>query len=311
MARKPRIEFEGALYHVINRGNYRRDVFATAGAAQAFERTLFEACDLAGWLLHGYTIMRNHYHLALETPRANLGQGIHWLTSTFCSRFNRFRKENGHLFQGRHRAILIEPGRSIARVVSYIHLNPVRAHILPVADLPQYPWSSYRRFLARSRPPFLVCKDWLAELGLDDSATGWLSYREHLQHLAGDLAEQRRQGFDTFDGGWAIGEESWRKDVAYDHQVHLAELASRGADERELRHLRWDRALDILLTDAGQRRESLHLHPKGTRWKIEIAFQLRRTVGASIPWIARELHMGAPSSVRVYLSVRSKIKISN
>jgi putative transposase len=72
MARKLRIQYEGALYHVINRGNYRRDVFESAGAAQAFEDTLKEACEENGWKLHAYVVMRNHYHLALETPRANL-----------------------------------------------------------------------------------------------------------------------------------------------------------------------------------------------------------------------------------------------
>jgi putative transposase len=207
--------------------------------------------------------------------------------------------------------ILIEPGPSIARVVNYIHLNPVRAHLLPVADLARYPWSSYRRFLAQSRPPFLVCKDWLAELGLTNSAIGWQTYHQHLQHLAGDSAEQRRQGFDTFDYGWAIGEESWRKDVAADHRDHLADLAIRGADECELKHMRWDRALDLLLATAGHKRDSLHLHSKGAPWKVEIADLLRRATGASIPWIARKLHMGAPSSVRVYLSVRSRAKINN
>ena len=63
MARKLRIEHEGALYHVINRGNYRREVFESAGTAQAFEETLWEACAMHGWKLHAHVVMRNHYHL--------------------------------------------------------------------------------------------------------------------------------------------------------------------------------------------------------------------------------------------------------
>lgn len=69
MARRLRIQYEGAIYHVINRGNYRGDVFGTVGAAQAFEAALSEACATWQWRMHGYVIMRNHYHLALETPR--------------------------------------------------------------------------------------------------------------------------------------------------------------------------------------------------------------------------------------------------
>jgi REP element-mobilizing transposase RayT len=64
---------------VINRGNYRQDVFASAGAAMAFETTLAETCALFGWRMHAYVIMRNHYHLALTTPEPNLVEGMHWL----------------------------------------------------------------------------------------------------------------------------------------------------------------------------------------------------------------------------------------
>jgi REP element-mobilizing transposase RayT len=116
MARKLRFEFEGALYHVINRGNYRRDLFETPATAKAFEATLDEACELHGWKLHAYVVMRNHYHLALETPQPNLVAGMHWLQSTFATRFNRFRSERGHLFQGRYQSLLIEDWTALARV---------------------------------------------------------------------------------------------------------------------------------------------------------------------------------------------------
>ena len=75
MARKLRIEYEGALYHVINRGNYRADIFASDGAREAFEDCLWEACEKTGWRVHAYVIMRNHYHVALETPNGDLVAG--------------------------------------------------------------------------------------------------------------------------------------------------------------------------------------------------------------------------------------------
>jgi len=99
MARRIRVEYEGALYHVINRGNYRRDVFATPGAAAAFETTLGEACARHAWLVHAYVVMGNHYHVALETPRPNLVDGMHWLQSTFATRFNRYRAERNRTGQ--------------------------------------------------------------------------------------------------------------------------------------------------------------------------------------------------------------------
>ena len=142
MARKPRLEFAGAIYHVISRGNYRKELFGdrTAGA---FEKTLFEACAKCGWLLHAYVIMSNHYHMAVETPEANLVEGMRWLQGTFGIRFNAFRGERGHVFQSRYKSLVIEEGRLLLGLVNYIHLNPVRAGIVTVAELRDYERSSY------------------------------------------------------------------------------------------------------------------------------------------------------------------------
>ena len=95
MARKLRLEFPGACYHVINRGNYRRAVFAPKGAAEAFERCLGEAAGKFGWRLHAYVVMRNHFHLAVETPRPNLSLGMKWLQGTW-----RFRLAHGDTVAG-------------------------------------------------------------------------------------------------------------------------------------------------------------------------------------------------------------------
>jgi putative transposase len=110
MARKLSLEFPGAIYHVINCGNYRQAVFKTVGARKAFERCLFQACEKYGWELHGYVVMSNHFHLAVETPLGNLVSGMQWLQSTFANRFNTLRSERGHLFQGRYKALMVEEG---------------------------------------------------------------------------------------------------------------------------------------------------------------------------------------------------------
>ena len=89
MARKHRLEYPGAVYHVINRGNYRSWVFKDEGAKGSFEKSLFEACARYDWGLHAYVIMGNHYHLTLETREANLVANIQWLQAGFANRFNR------------------------------------------------------------------------------------------------------------------------------------------------------------------------------------------------------------------------------
>ena len=125
MPRSARLEFAGACYHVINRGNYRRGLFMGEGAAAAFERVLAEACTRFGWRVHAYVIMGTHFHLALETPEPNLSVGMKWLQGTWVSRFNRLRGIIGRPFQRRFKALHVEHGHALAQVSHYIHLNPV------------------------------------------------------------------------------------------------------------------------------------------------------------------------------------------
>ena len=182
MARRLRIQFPGAIYHVINRGNYRRDLFATTGAAKSFERALGETSRRFGWQIHAFGTMRNHFHLALTTPVPNLGDGMHWLQTAFALRFNRFRSETGHLFQGRYQSPLIQDAAALVRVVDYIHLNPVRAGIVSVNQMTEFRWGSLGRLVQGPRPDWLLPAAWLNELHLEDSRHGWARYLGQLQH---------------------------------------------------------------------------------------------------------------------------------
>ena len=109
MARTLRLEAEDGIYHVLNRGNYRADIFRADKTKAAFLTCLGEACGKAGWRVHAWCIMSNHYHLAVETPQGNLVGGMQWLQGTFSTRFNRLRGERGHLFQGRYKSLLVDP----------------------------------------------------------------------------------------------------------------------------------------------------------------------------------------------------------
>jgi REP element-mobilizing transposase RayT len=133
MARALRVEFAGGCYHVINRGNYRQDLFRSRGAAEAFERMPGEAAERFGWRIHAYVVMRNHFHLAVEIAEPDLGEGMKWLQGTWVRRFNGYRHLVGRPFQGRYKALLVEPGQALGQVGHYIHLNPVRAGVVRAA----------------------------------------------------------------------------------------------------------------------------------------------------------------------------------
>ena len=304
MARKLRLEYEGALYHVINRGNYRRDLFERPATAKAFEAALDEACVLHGWKLHAYVVMRNHYHLALETPQPNLVAGMHWLQSTFATRFNRFRSEHGHLFQGRYQSLLVEDWTSLARVVNYIHLNPVRAGIVAAPQVAGFRWSSLARFLKSSRSGWLVGRDWLAQLGLKDDKAGWSSYVKILGELARDPVAQKAEGFDDLCCGWSIGTAAWRRAIAHDHSHLELSQGVAALELKELKEARWTVALNTVLRAARKTPKDLNKDAKGAAWKISGAVKLR-LAGAPHAWIAEALAMGSSNSVRSYVSRHS------
>ena len=108
MPRQLRIEYPGAIYHVMNRGDRREPIFYDDFDRKRFVTTLGEACCKTDWQVHAYCLMNNHFHLVVETPNANLVAGMRWFLSTYTSRFNRRHKQFGHLFSGRYKSLIVD-----------------------------------------------------------------------------------------------------------------------------------------------------------------------------------------------------------
>src|SRR6266403_1963205 len=132
MARKLRVQYPGAIYHVLNRGDRREPIFKDDRDRELFVETLAEACAKTAWQVHAYCLMPNHFHLVMETPRANLVAGMRWFLGTYTARFNRCHKLFGHLFSGRYKALVVDGSGSgyLKTVCDYVHLNPARAKLL-------------------------------------------------------------------------------------------------------------------------------------------------------------------------------------
>jgi REP element-mobilizing transposase RayT len=103
-----RVEYAGAIYHVMSRGDRREDIFLDDVDRQDFLKTLAEACQKTGFQVHAYCLMCNHFHLVLETPNGNLAAGMAWLLSAYTIRLNHRHKLSGHVFGGRYKAILVD-----------------------------------------------------------------------------------------------------------------------------------------------------------------------------------------------------------
>src|SRR5690349_11104366 len=108
MARKLRLQFQGAIYHVMNRGDHQEPIFRGVTDRELFLKTLGQACEKTDWQVHAWCLMSNHFHLVVETPQPNLVAGMKWLLGTYTARFNRRHKLFGHLFTGRYKALFVD-----------------------------------------------------------------------------------------------------------------------------------------------------------------------------------------------------------
>ncbi len=307
MARKLRVEWAGACYHVINRGNYRRDLFLEKGSAQSFLTCLFETAGRFAWRLHAFVVMQNHFHLAVETPEPNLSDGMQWLQTTWAARFNRFRGEVGRPFQGRFKAFHVEPGQVLAQVAHYIHLNPVRAKMVTVEQLIEYPWSSLVFYASRQRPAMLAPDTVLGESGrLPDTADGWRRYMDYLAVVAEEEAKLGDEAFGRYSRGWAIGSAQFKADL----RKRLAERAVGTADfelygagaaaHREMREEHWEETIRRLAERLGVALDQLPAR-KSAKPKVRLAAAMKATTSVSNGWLGARLQMGPPASVSQYV----------
>lgn len=251
-----------------------------------------------GWKIFAYALMKNHFHVVLETVNPNLVEGMHWLQCTYCTRFNRFRSERGHVFQGRYYAGLIENAAVMSHIVDYVHLNPVRAEIVDADNAASFRWSSLGRFVRGARFPGLVANEWLEAKGLVDNDNGWAAYQTELKELAENLDKQKELGWDGFSYGWAHGSESWRRAVAKQHRQHALNPGLEASQLNELKAELWTEALMEALQELGRTKEDLQTGLRGERWKLLLAIKLREKHGVPIAWLVKELKLGKESSAR-------------
>jgi hypothetical protein len=252
--------------------------------------------------------MRNHFHLAVEIGEPNLSEGMRWLQATWAARFNRFRSESGRPFQGRYKALHVEPGHALAQVAHYIHLNPVRAKAVTMEELMSHPWSSLPLFVERrSRPVCLEPATVLAESGgLSDTATGWRRYVDYLGVLAEEEGRLRNAKFGRLSRGWAIGSAEFKRELKNEFSgrgVDLERFALLGVDgeaQRELRAEIWEEKLRAAAKTLGIPLGQMATQ-KSAAQKVRLAAFMKTTTSVSNGWLADRLQMGPAASVSQYV----------
>jgi len=304
MPRKIRVEYPGAIYHVLSRGDRREDIFYDDVDRQDFLKTLGEACQKTGFQVHAYCLMRNHFHLVVETPNANLVAGMRWLLSSYTLRLNHRRKLCGHVFSGRYKALIVDgSGEGYLRTVcDYVHLNPVRARLLGAEDrLLAYPWSSLLWYLAaaKHRPEWMRVDRLLGEHGIGaDTASGRQEFERRMEARRAQESEGEEWG--PVRRGWCLGGEAFKKAVLERIEGRLGEHHA-GQLRRESAEAKAERIIGEELARLGWTATDLGRRHKSDPGKLQIAARLRRETILSVGWIAGRLQMGTRKSASTRL----------
>ena len=208
MARQPRIEYPGAFYHVITRGNQRQKTFRDDHDRWKYLEILAHLKEVNLFRLHAYVLMDNHVHLLLETGEHPLSRIMQRLGSGYTQYFNRRHKFVGHLFQGRYKAILCDKDSYLLELSRYLHLNPVRAKV--VKDPGEYQWSSYGAYVQEKQcAPWMETAEVLQQLSGKGSEARKL-YRKYV--LEGLWGGHKEEDYELVDGRF-LGEREFVEEI--------------------------------------------------------------------------------------------------
>ncbi|MGD0815237.1 MAG: transposase [Verrucomicrobiota bacterium] len=300
MPRQLRLQYPGAIYHVMNRGDRREAIFKDDRDHRLYLETLGQACEKTGWEVHAWCLMGNHFHLVIETPQANLVAGMKWLLGTYTARFNRRHKLFGHLFGGRYKALAVDGSGSgyLRTVCDYVHLNPIRAGVLGARQsLEDYRWSSFNDYLKGPgrRPVWLRTDRLFGEMGIGaNNAAGRRQFEEQMEARR---AQDQGQEWRKIRRGWCLGGGSFRLALLERMEGQFKEHHG-GAQRQESAEKRAERMITEGLANAGWNPGDLHKHRKGDPVKVALAMRLRQETTLTLKWIAQRLHMGRWEYVR-------------
>jgi len=168
MSRPLRVQYEGAFYHIIARGQRRESIFRNDGDRDQFLERLEITISKYNLRLHAYCQMDNHYHLLLETPEGNLSQAMRYFNGSYANYFRAKHRLVGSIFQGRYKSIIVEKDDYLLQLSAYIHLNPVRAKIVEKPE--DYKWSSFQYYFKNADIPDFLYVDEISGKYGDDYA---------------------------------------------------------------------------------------------------------------------------------------------
>jgi REP element-mobilizing transposase RayT len=289
MARKPRVEFDGAFYHVIVRGNQRQRTFQDDRDRIAYLERIEHYRQRYGFRLYAYVLMANHVHLLMETKSVPLSKIMQGIQFSYTQSYNRRHRKVGHLFQGRYKAILCDRDAYLLELVRYIHVNPGR---LRVPDDPwRYRWSSHGAYLGKSSPVKVDTREILSRFGsrIDAARRGYQGFMED-----GMIQGHEEKYYQTLDQRF-LGDERFVNEVAERSEAKEVEIEGKKVGfARLLQALCTMRNVDSkVLLEPGRQRQ----------WvapRAQLVYLAREWCGLTAKELAGRLHRDASMISRLY-----------
>jgi putative transposase len=298
MARPIRINFEGAYYHVINRGRGRMTIFRDQRDHREFLRLLGECCDQYQVHIVAYCLMSNHYHLLVCTPHANLPQFMRQLNGVYTQIFNRRYRLDGSLFRGRYKAIVVQEEFYLMRVVRYIHLNPKKAGI--VKELEDYSWSSHRIYMEG------VQKDrWLKyqDVMQQEWVKGENGLRAYTLFMNKDDDKEIEEFYKVKKGGAILGKNDYKDHIAQKYIHNKRYYGTEVPEQRRIIQVKRAEQIEALVCQEYKLGdEALKRGVRGQEndaRKVAISL-IREKAGLSCKQVARRYGIGNERSVSEY-----------
>ena len=312
MARKLRVQYEGAIYHVTVRGVERRRLFQDDEDRRRLLTRLGEAVDEYGVRLYLFCLMSNHIHLLVETPQANLSAFMHKLQTAYTVYFNRRHRRAGHLMEGRFGAVPVQGEDYLLKLSRYIHLNPVFIKEFSGQSLAErreqlraYAWSSYQGYAGLGKPWDFVDEAPVLAMMEGAASKRRRAYRRFVEAGIADTDEEFHELLKTFR--WGIGDQSFQDGIR-DLHTDIGSRVRRTEDvscRREEARLSAETVMQTVAASFGMEVAALRRRQYNCVARAVAALMLGRVAGMNQRDIGGYLGMGTGSAVcRQLQSVR-------
>ena len=278
MARKPRLEVEGGLYHIITRGVDRQDIFHSSLDHARFLTLLTAQKERMPFYLYAYCLMTNHVHVLIERKTDDIGRIMHRLLTGYTQYYNHRYRRSGHVLQGRYKAIICQSDKYLAELVRYIHLNPVRAKMVDKPE--QYPYSSHRAYMGLEPVGVIDVDPLLRRFGPNKAA----AREQFAQHVAAGMKlGHLGQLYVTKDG--VLGGEEF-----VDAMIHrMGEFTPKGTPKTVMTEFDAEALITAVENVCGVARQEFCGKAKGARVMAakDILVLTGRRLGASTTTLSR------------------------